>query len=188
MMVGGEDERRSSWGFSEDADLDAFHRHAHDADRPTAGVRHRTVRADLPRHPHQLFLIPAGTPHGSGEGNVVLEVSATPYLYSLRFYDWLRRDAAGKQRPVHVEHAFRNLDTERTGARGRPRPRAGRRACCARATAGARRCSGALPEMFFEVRRLALSAGPRRRTPTPRPLPRPQRRRGRRDPGRYRSR
>ncbi|MDH3730609.1 MAG: hypothetical protein OES13_05755, partial [Acidimicrobiia bacterium] len=40
---------------------------------------------------HQLYAIPAGTPHGSGEGNVVLEVSATPYLYSLRFYDWLRR-------------------------------------------------------------------------------------------------
>ena len=72
----------------------------------------------FPATPHQLFLIPAGTPHGSGEGNVVLEVSATPYLYSLRFYDWLRRDGNG-QRPVHVEHAFRirleNVSAHRIG-------------------------------------------------------------------------
>src|SRR6266516_6827696 len=63
---------------------------------------------------HQLYLIPAGTPHASGAGNVVLEISATPYLYTLRFYDWLRRNLDGRMRPVHLEHAFANLD---------PRPR-----------------------------------------------------------------
>ena len=45
------------------------------------------------------------------------EISATPYLYSLRFYDWLRKDRAGRQRPVHVGHAFENLDA--TPVRGR---------------------------------------------------------------------
>lgn len=105
---------------------------------------------------HQLFLIPAGTPHGSGVGNVVLEVSATPYLYSLRFYDWLRRDAAGAQRPVHIEHAFRNLDTERRGAAVRtdlvPAPQTLRSD-----SGGSEDLLGALPEMFFEVRRLELA-------------------------------
>jgi mannose-6-phosphate isomerase class I len=64
---------------------------------------------------HQLYLIPAGTPHASGAGNVVLEISATPYLYTLRFYDWLRTDLAGELRPVHVEHAMANLDVTRHG-------------------------------------------------------------------------
>ena len=63
--------------------------------------------------PHQLYLIPGGTPHASGAGNVVLEISATPYLYTLRFYDWLRRDLGGELRPVHLDHAFANLDGRR---------------------------------------------------------------------------
>ncbi len=108
--------------------------------------------------PHQLFLVPAGTPHGSGAGNVVLEVSATPYLYSLRFYDWLRRDADGTQRPVHVEHAFRNLDRDRRGSAvghdlvQRPRTLVSGEGWRAELL-------GALPEMFFEVRRLVLGPG-----------------------------
>ena len=64
---------------------------------------------------HQLYLVPAGTPHGSGVGNVVLEISATPYLYSLRFYDWLRADVDGELRPVQLDHAFANLVNERRG-------------------------------------------------------------------------
>ena len=64
---------------------------------------------------HRLYLIPAGTVHASGAGNVVLEISATPYLYTLRFYDWLRRDLDGRLRPVHVDHAFANLDSRRSG-------------------------------------------------------------------------
>jgi mannose-6-phosphate isomerase class I len=108
--------------------------------------------------PHQLFLIPAGTPHGSGEGNVVLEISATPYLYSLRFYDWLRRDAEGRQRPVHVTHAFRNLDVDRRGeAVPReliPEPRTLRDG-----QGWHEELLGTLPGMFFEVRRVVLEAG-----------------------------
>lgn len=65
---------------------------------------------------HQLYLIPAGTLHASGRDNVVLEISSTPYLYSLRFYDWLRRDLDGRPRPVHPEHAFANLDLAQRGA------------------------------------------------------------------------
>jgi mannose-6-phosphate isomerase class I len=104
-----------------------------------------------------LFLIPAGTPHGSGEGNVVLEISATPYLYSLRFYDWLRADREGRQRPVHVGHAFENLDPDRSGdAVARDlvqQPRT------LRSGDGWREeLIGRLPEMFFEVRRFELDA------------------------------
>jgi mannose-6-phosphate isomerase class I len=70
---------------------------------------------------HQLYLIPAGTIHASGAGSLVLEVSATPYLYTLRFYDWLRRDLTGKLRPVHLDHALANLDPTRRGEAVRTR-------------------------------------------------------------------
>ena len=45
----------------------------------------------------------------------MLEISATPYLYTLRFYDWLRRNLEGDVRPVHLAHAFANLDRTRRG-------------------------------------------------------------------------
>jgi mannose-6-phosphate isomerase class I len=156
IMVGGPD-RRVFLGLREHADLRAFRREADLA-------VHNGVPFDVERYvqtfhaePHQLFLIPAGTPHGSGEGNVVLEISATPYLYSLRFYDWLRRDGAGGQRPVHVGHAFANLDAARSGeAVARDlvqQPRT------VRSGDGWREdVVGRLPEMFFEVRRVELAA------------------------------
>ena len=154
LMVGGEN-RRVFLGLRADVDVELFEKEAHEAHRhSTAFDIERHVQV-FPAQPHQLFLIPAGTPHGSGEGNVVLEVSATPYLYSLRFYDWLRRDADGRQRPVHVEHAFDNLDRVRTGdAVGEelvPQPRPLRDG-----TGWYEELLGALPEMFFEVRRLVL--------------------------------
>jgi mannose-6-phosphate isomerase class I len=145
-------------GLRDDGDLAEFERQAHRAaDHGTPFHIQEFVQA-FPAEPHQLFLIPAGTPHGSGAGNVVLEISATPYLYSLRFYDWLRRDAAGAQRPVHVGHAFRNLDRHRRGAQVRhdlvqqPRPIAG-------GDGWRLELIGHLPEMFFDVQRLVLNAG-----------------------------
>ena len=69
----------------------------------------------VPAERHRLYLIPPGTLHASGSGNLVLEISATPYLYTLRFFDWLRRDLHGALRPVHLDHAFANLDERRRG-------------------------------------------------------------------------
>jgi mannose-6-phosphate isomerase class I len=156
IMVGGP-ENRVFLGLREAASVERFHDAAHRADAHGEPFDITEFVQSFPATPHQLFLIPAGTPHASGEGNVVLEVSATPYLYSLRFYDWLRRDKADRQRPVHVEHAFRNLDTARAGSAVEQRliqiPRT--------RTEGDgwhEEIIGQLPEMFFEVRRLALDA------------------------------
>jgi len=157
MMVGGSD-RCVYLGLREDVDIDEFHAVAHRAQERGEPFDVERYVQTFPAEPHQLFCIPAGTPHGSGEGNVVLEVSATPYLYSLRLYDWLRRDNDGRYRPVHVKHAFENLDTRRTGkAVGTDLVQPCR---TLRKGAGWREeLLGALPDMFFEVRRLVLESG-----------------------------
>ncbi|MCA1221154.1 class I mannose-6-phosphate isomerase [Streptomyces sp. 8L] len=145
-------------GLREDADIDAFHARAHAADAHGEAFDIERYVQTFPAEAGRLYLVPAGTPHGSGEGNVVLEVSATPYLYSLRFYDWLRRDAADRQRAVHVEHAFRNLDPRRSGA-SVPRDLVQRPRTLHRGDGWREELLGALPDMFFEVRRIEVAPG-----------------------------
>ncbi len=157
MMVGGEG-CVVYLGLRDGFDIDAFHHDAQMAVRESLPFEIERYVRTFPAEPHQLFMIPAGTPHGSGEGNVVLEVSATPYLYSLRFYDWLRRDSDGTQRPVHIDHAFANLNTARTGKHVKTDlvqvPSA------VRAGQGwHEELLGTLPEMFFDIRRIELQSG-----------------------------
>ena len=140
-------------GLREGADLDAFHSEAECA--AAGGVAFDVGRhvEQFPAHAHQLYLIPAGTPHASGEGNVVLEISSTPYLYSLRFYDWLRADLTGDLRPVHVEHAFANLNRSRRGTQ--VRDQLVRQPKVVRSEPGLTELElGRHPELFFAVHRL----------------------------------
>jgi len=145
-------------GLREDVDVQAFESQARAAAEHGQPFDIFQFVQSHPADEHQLFLIPAGTPHGSGKDNVVLEISATPYLYSLRFYDWLRRNGSQQQRPVHLDHAFRNLDLGRCGAVvvddliQRPRP-------ISSGPAAREELIGDLPDMFFQVRRLELTPG-----------------------------
>jgi mannose-6-phosphate isomerase class I len=139
-------------GLREDADLRAFAADAERAEQPGEAFEPDRYLQTHPADQHRLYLIPAGTPHASGAGNVVLEISATPYLYTLRFYDWLRRDLDGALRPVHLRHAFSNLDPRRRGESVRdlmPEPSVVR---CG--TGWSELALGRLPELFFAVHRL----------------------------------
>src|SRR5918994_215267 len=70
----------------------------------------------MPAKRHDHFLIPAGTVHCSGAGSVVLEISATPYIFTFKLWDWGRLGLDGIPRPVHLDHGERNLVWERDTA------------------------------------------------------------------------
>ncbi|WP_225048240.1 class I mannose-6-phosphate isomerase [Lacticaseibacillus kribbianus] len=69
--------------------------------------------AQWPVHPHDHFLIPAGTVHCSGQDTVVLEVSATPYLFTYKLWDWGRLGLDGRPRPVHIADGAQNIAWDR---------------------------------------------------------------------------
>jgi mannose-6-phosphate isomerase class I len=66
-----------------------------------------------PAQRHDHFLIPAGTVHCSGRNGMVLEISATPYIFTFKLWDWDRLGLDGRPRPVHLEHGLRNIQWNR---------------------------------------------------------------------------
>jgi mannose-6-phosphate isomerase class I len=61
----------------------------------------------------QIFL-PAGTVHGSGRNQVVLELGTlTLSAYTYKIYDYTRMDITGKPRPLHTKLAEQALRFER---------------------------------------------------------------------------
>ncbi|MNB66443.1 putative mannose-6-phosphate isomerase YvyI [compost metagenome] len=67
----------------------------------------------IPAKKHDHFLIPAGTVHCSGAGTMVLEISATPYIFTFKLWDWGRLGMDGLPRPVHLDHGEKVIDWQR---------------------------------------------------------------------------
>ncbi|MCC7406933.1 MAG: class I mannose-6-phosphate isomerase [Phycisphaeraceae bacterium] len=68
----------------------------------------------FPAKAHDHFLIPAGTIHCSGRNSVVLEISATPYIFTFKLWDWARLGLDGRPRPLNIERGRRAIQWERT--------------------------------------------------------------------------
>jgi mannose-6-phosphate isomerase class I len=68
----------------------------------------------FPAKKHDHFLIPAGTVHCSGKNSMVLEISATPYIFTFKLWDWGRLGLNGLPRPIHLDHGAANIQWDRT--------------------------------------------------------------------------
>jgi mannose-6-phosphate isomerase class I len=66
-----------------------------------------------PARKHDHFLIPGGTVHCSGADAMVLEISATPYIFTFKLWDWGRPGLDGLPRPVNLAHGAANIQWDR---------------------------------------------------------------------------
>lgn len=68
----------------------------------------------FPAKKHDHFLIPAGTVHCSSSNCMVLEISATPYIFTFKLWDWNRLGLDGLPRPIHIDDGEKNIQWNRT--------------------------------------------------------------------------
>ncbi|MFI2856163.1 class I mannose-6-phosphate isomerase [Paenibacillus sp. JSM ZJ436] len=122
-----------------------------------------SVPLDVPRYVNEytaekgaLYLIPPGTVHCSGQNNLVLEISSTPWWFTFKIYDYLRRDADGKPRPMNPGHARQNIkndmDTQAAENGLIPKPVAVRRQ-----GDNLEELLGQREDLLFQVKRLKLT-------------------------------
>ncbi len=101
-------------GLREDADADSMLRELRVAEQSESpDFRAERFVNKFPARKHDHFLIPAGTVHCSGRNSMVLEISATPFIFTFKLWDWGRPGLDGKPRPIHLDHGAANISWDR---------------------------------------------------------------------------
>ncbi len=101
-------------GFREGVDRNQFQKDLREAQDGHAPFPAEQYVNTWPVQKHAHLSIPAGTIHCSGRNAMVLEISATPYIFTFKLWDWNRPGLDGKPRPIHLDHGLANLRWCRT--------------------------------------------------------------------------
>lgn len=101
-------------GLKDGVDPEAMARELNEAQSGGADFAAEIYVNQFPARKHDHFLIPAGTIHCSGKGSMVLEISATPYIFTFKLWDWGRLGLDERPRPIHIEHGLANIQWDRT--------------------------------------------------------------------------
>ena len=103
-------------GLKEGVDAEAFERDLRRAQAGAGSFPAERYVNRIPAHKHDHFLIPAGTVHCSAANTMVLEISATPYNFTFKLWDWDRLGLDGLPRPIHIDDGLANIQWDRTTA------------------------------------------------------------------------
>ncbi|UYN89828.1 MAG: class I mannose-6-phosphate isomerase [Anaerolineales bacterium] len=101
-------------GFKKDKDPHEFLDLARQSEKDASIVDYQKYIHGIPSSVGRQILLPAGTVHGSGRNQLVLELGTmTMSAYTYKIYDYTRMDITGKPRPLHTKLAEQALRFER---------------------------------------------------------------------------
>lgn len=101
-------------GLKDGVDREAFERDLRWAQEGGPSFPAEKYVNRFPAKKHDHFLIPAGTLHCSAANAMVLEISATPYNFTFKMWDWDRLGLDGLPRPIHIDDGLANIQWDRT--------------------------------------------------------------------------
>lgn len=100
-------------GLKKNVDKEGMARDLKNAERGEAFFETEKYVNRFPVKKHDHIMIPAGTVHCSGKNTMVLEISATPYIFTFKLWDWGRVGLDGIPRPIHVDRGLANIQWHR---------------------------------------------------------------------------
>ncbi|GLR18741.1 class I mannose-6-phosphate isomerase [Portibacter lacus] len=112
-ILDAEDDGIVYLGLKEGINPDEMIAALNDAQQPGNTFDADKYTATWPAKKHDHFLIPAGTVHCSAKNTMVLEISATPYIFTFKLWDWDRLGLDGLPRPINIERGSKNIKWDR---------------------------------------------------------------------------